>query len=855
MAGYNFKRIESKWQKKWEKSRIYEAEFPSKKKKWYSLFEFPYPSGDGLHVGHLRPYIGLDIISRKRRMEGYNVLFPIGWDAFGLPTENYAIKTGIHPEKVTKKNTDNFRRQIKSVGPSLDWSREINTTDPDYYKWTQWIFLKFFEHGLAYKANMPINWCPKDKIGLANEESVGGKCERCGTETIKKDKEQWMLKITAYAEKLLAGLKDVDYLETIKTQQVNWIGKSEGALIPFEIKNPWPGRQISLAGQANIKNGGVEVFTTRPDTLFGVTYVVLAPEHELISKLKTQISNLWEVEKYIAESKKKPEQERVVEGGEKTGVELKGVRAVNPANGKDVPVYVADYVLANYGTGVVMAVPAHDERDWEFARKFKLPVKMVICPNYPEPTCPPLTAAYTGGGRLVDSGKFNGMESEDAKQAITHFVAGKKEVKYKLRDWVFSRQRYWGEPIPLIFCENCASNPKLKDPWPGRQKSKLSLGEEMNPGWIPVADLPVKLPKVKDFRPGENGESPLASLEKWVKTKCPKCGKPARRETDVMPNWAGSSWYFLRYVDPKNKKEFANIKKLEYWMGAALPSRSSKSEGGVDWYNGGMEHVTLHLLYSRFWNQFLYDIGLVPHREPYRKRTAHGMILGEGGIKMSKSKGNVVNPDDMVNIYGADSLRLYEMFMGPFDQAIAWDSKNMEGVSRFLGRVWSFAVEKEITKDSVGGRLEPLINRTIKKVSEDIETMAFNTAVSSLMIFMNECRNEERIPQKVWARFLLLLAPFAPHIAEELWSMLKHKKSIHLEPWPTYDPELIHEETFELIVQVNGKVRAKVSVKRGISEVEAKELAMKAPGAAEYVARGIVKIVFVPNKLINFVVK
>lgn len=787
---YNFKKIEKKWQNAWEKTKIYEAKDKSKKPKWYSLIEFPYPSGAGLHVGHVRSKTAMDIISRKRRMEGYNVLYPIGWDAFGLPTENYAIKTGIPPAKVTKQNTDIFRRQLKSLGFSFDWSREIDTTDPKYYKWTQWIFLQLFRRGLAYKARIPINWCPKDKIGLANEEVIGGVCERCGTPVEKREKEQWMLKITAYAEKLLDGLNDVEFLDVIKTQQRNWIGKSEGAEIDFKIKTGDSGQNLA-----------VKVFTTRPDTLFGATYLVLAPEHEIIENLKFKIGNYDEAAKYIAEAKKQTEMDRSAEGKVKTGIKLEGISAVNPGSGEQIPVFIADYVLGSYGTGAIMAVPAHDERDMEFARIFGLPIREVA-----------------QNGALINSGKFNGMPSETAKKAITEHVKGKTTVKYKLRDWVFSRQRYWGEPIPIIHCSDCGYQP------------------------VPEKDLPVELPKVKKYEPTDTGESPLSEISKWVNVKCPNCKKEAKRETDVMPNWAGSSWYFLRYIDPKNSKKFADLKKLKYFM-------------PVDWYNGGMEHVTLHLLYSRFWNQFLYDEGYAPVSEPYKKRTAHGLILGEGGIKMSKSKGNVINPDDVTKIYGADALRLYEMFMGPFDQAIAWDTKSIEGVSRFLGRIWNLHKDRDISAKIKNKDLEIAINKTIKKVSADIEVMGFNTAISALMIFLNECQKAPQLPKAVWEKFLLLLAPFAPHIAEELWNMLGNKKSIHLEPWPKFDEALTRDAEFDLIIQVNGKFRAKISVEADISEARAKEIAMSHPLVLNHLkGKNIVKVIFVPGRLINFVI-
>jgi leucyl-tRNA synthetase len=796
MKPYSHQKIEKKWQKEWEKSGIYKAKDFSKKPKWYSLIEFPYPSGAGLHVGHIRSFTAMDIISRKRRMEGYNVLYPIGWDAFGLPTENYAIKTGIDPRVATKKNTDNFRRQLKGLGFSFDWSREINTTDPNYYKWTQWIFLQFFKKGLAYKAEIPINWCPKDKIGLANEEVIGGKCERCGTPVVQKLKSQWLLKITAYAEKLLAGLKTVDFLPEIKLQQTNWIGKSEGSEIDFPIKN------------TSLK---IKVFTTRPDTLFGATYVVLSPEHYLIQELKNQIQNWEEIKNYLNQAFHKTEEERLKEEKEKTGVELKGVKAINPANEKEIPVWVADYVLSTYGTGAIMAVPAHDKRDYDFAKKFNLPVIKVIDNGQKE-------KLYEGAGKLINSGKFNGIESEKAKWEITQFVNGKKTIKYHLRDWVFSRQRYWGEPIPIIICEKCGYVP------------------------VPEKELPVLLPKIKNYRPRDDGESPLASISSWVNVKCPKCGGKAKRETDVMPNWAGSSWYFLRYTDPHNNKSFADFKKLKYWM-------------PVDWYNGGMEHVTLHLLYSRFWNLFLYDLGLVPYKEPYKKRTAQGMVLGEGGIKMSKSKGNVVNPDEIVKKYGADVARVYEMFMGPFDQAIAWDPKSIEGVKRFLLKVWNLGLSKKISKTFKNEKTKKIINKTIKKVSEDIELMSFHTAISSLMVCINEFQLEKNIPQKDWERFLIILAPFAPYLTEELWEKLGHKKSIHLEKWPSFDKKLINEELKEIVVQINGKKRGIVFIGQDENETQVKTKALQLKNVSLFLKnKNVKKVIYVPQKVINFVI-
>ncbi len=712
---YDPKNIERKWQKEWEESGLYRAENDSKKPKYYALIEFPYPSGDGLHVGHPRPYIGLDIIARKRRMEGHNVLYPIGWDAFGLPTENYAIKTGKNPRVVTKENTDTFRRQIQSLGVSFDWSREINTTDPKYYKWTQWIFLKFLDKGLAYKAKIPINWCPKCKIGLANEEVVDENCERCGTPVEQKEKEQWMLAITKYADRLYDDLATVDYPERVKTQQKNWIGRSEGVLIKFD---------------------DIEVFTTRPDTIFGATFVVVAGKEDKFT----------------------------------------GRYVTNPATKEKIPVWEAEYVMADYGTGAIMAVPADDERDKQFAEKFNLP----IVENY-------TTAGF-----------------EDY---------GKKITKYKLRDWVFSRQRYWGEPIPVIHCDECGIVP------------------------VPEKDLPVKLPEVEKYEPGPDGESPLANITEWVNTKCPKCGGKAKRETDVMPNWAGSSWYFLRYCDPYNDKEFVSKVALDTWM-------------PVDWYNGGMEHTVLHLLYSRFWNKFLFDLKLVPTSEPYKKRTSHGLILAEGGEKMSKSKGNVINPDTIVERFGADTLRLYEMFMGPFEQAIAWSESSLIGPRRFLEKVWRLK-EKISNSDSLNS---VLMHQTIKKVSEDIESMGFNTAVSTLMIYANTLDKQEKVSQKEFETLLFLLAPFAPHITEELWETLGHSDSIHTQSWPTYNPEQLLKDEITLTIQINGKIRASLLVSRDQSEEEIRATALSLPEVIKWLGgKEPKKIIIVPRRIISIV--
>ncbi|MFH2136572.1 MAG: leucine--tRNA ligase [Patescibacteria group bacterium] len=1208
---YNFKKIEQKWQKKWEKERIYEVKENPQKDKFYCLIEFPYPSGEGLHVGHPRSYTALDIVARKNRMQGQNVLYPIGWDAFGLPTENYAIKTGIQPAVATEKNIKNFTRQLKSLGFSFDWSREINTADPKYYKWTQWMFLQFFKHGLAYKDKIAINWCTKCKIGLANEEVVNGVCERCGGTVVKKMKEQWMIKITKYAERLLEGLKKVDYSPRIKEGQINWIGKSEGAEVDFHVVIASEAKQSHNGGIAASpsapRNDIVKVFTTRPDTLFGVTYIVLAPEHELVQKLKSKITNWNEVEKYIGEAKGRSDLERQ-ESSEKTGVGLKGIKAINPVNNEEIPIWVADYVLTGYGTGAIMAVPAHDERDFEFAKKFGLSIREVVKSNgVPALAGESLTkvrspeCVYAGEGTAINSDFLDGLLTAEAKEKITKWLEekniGKKAVNYKLRDWVFSRQRYWGEPIPLVYCETCAKkkqkvllihgfegsgegnwlpwlkkeleargfevfNPTISTsehptveswmeelmPFMGKmgeddiivghslgskaalhlvEKAKKKIGhlfliasavgsveerdwswfrkelkgsdidalrkfweapvkwetvdklvgskdlvlsdddpyikKEMyknlppgwnyelwsgfghfdmkqvpklldlvltakNTGWVPVRekDLPVELPKVKKYEPTDTGESPLAAIEKWVKTKCPKCNGVARRETDTMPNWAGSSWYFLRYCDPRNNKDFLKFssflptpaieatekdkkyftvfkkiysdlkqKNITVWAGNRfllngingnlwVPLRTislmtfqkkevekylgeqgfevseehsgnivfgkdgvraeivpmykdgediySLTYGGakqnmfardlpedelaqlwgfsyrivspqynlahykyinkyevddrkglgdkdkikflenwlsgvneklrywmpVDWYNGGMEHTTLHLLYSRFWYKFLYDIGVIPKEcgdEPYKKRTSHGLILGEGGEKMSKSRGNVVNPDDIVARFGADTLRVYEMFMGPFEQAIPWDEKGVVGVFRFLERVWKLSDKVVNGKNKISSEAERLLNKTIKKVGEDIEAMKFNTAVSQLMILTNAMADEKIISREAWQDFLKTLAPFAPHLAEELWEKTGNKKSIHLADWPKYDPKLIVEEEIDLIIQINGKVRDTIRVKSDISEEEARKVATESEKVKKWIeGQKIKKIIFVKGRLVNIVI-
>jgi leucyl-tRNA synthetase len=946
---YEPKDIEPKWQNKWDDLKLHQAENNSNKPKYYSLMEFPYPSGDGLHTGHVRGYTAMDIISRKRRMEGYNVLFPIGWDAFGLPTENYAIKTGKDPRIVTKERTDVFRTQFKKLGMSFDWSREINTTDPKYYKWTQWIFLQFLKHDLAYKAKTEINWCPKDKIGLANEEVVGGLCERCGTPVEKRIKEQWILRITKYADRLEKDLEEVNYQERIKLSQKNWIGRSEGAEINFELKNT---------------DKKVTVFTTRPDTIFGATYLVLAPENSLIDELKDEISNYEEVEKYIRVVKGKTDIERTSEGKDKTGVKLKGVIAINPASKEEIGVWVADYVLPQYGTGSIMAVPAHDERDFEFANKFKLEIKPVIAPYFLDITAnskpregveiknrniavgivkhwsedkylmlnwkngwtgfitggmepgesleetiireikeetgysnikvnktlggPNISDFYaphknmnqhvlgygiyleliddskdevkeeeldkhsvvwirksevmaflkkgspmgdsrysemfwerlqtsnfvwSGDGILINSGEFNNLSSQEARNKIVEFVNGKWVTKFKLRDWIFSRQRYWGEPIPVIHCDKC--------------------------GIVPVSEknLPIELPHVTKYEPTDTGESPLANINDWVNVKCPNCNGDARRETDVMPNWAGSSWYFLRYTDPHNDEKFASSDNLKQWM-------------QVDWYNGGMEHTTLHLLYSRFWNKFLFDIDLVPTSEPYKKRTSHGLILAEGGEKMSKSKGNVINPDDIVERFGADTLRLYEMFMGPFDQAIAWSEDSLVGPRRFIEKVWKIFSKVDGNEEHIN---EISLNQVIKKVSGDIEDMKFNTAISALMVYANELEKKDDVTKKEFEVLLLLLFPFAPHVAEELWERMGHEESITNENWPKFDENKIQNLEVKIAIQINGKTRAILAAPNNLSEDEVRSLALNMPEIAKWVTEKPQKVIIVPNKVVNIV--
>ena len=800
---YNFKEIEKKWQQKWEKEGTFNAKNDYTMKKWYGLIEFPYPSGQGLHVGHPRSYTALDIIARKKRLEGYNVLYPIGFDAFGLPAENYAIKNKVHPSIITKQNVDHFREQLKALGFSFDWSREVNTTDPNYYKWTQWIFIQLFKHGLAYKTTMPINYCTGCKVGLANEEVVNGVCERCGSPVVQKEKSQWMLKITEYAQRLIDDLDDIDFLEKIKLQQKNWIGRSEGAEVKFKL--------------AGIENEELTVYTTRPDTLFGATYMVIAPEHPMIEKFENKITNLNEVKVYQNQAKLKSDFERAELSKEKTGVELKGITAINPLTGKEIPIWISDYVLITYGTGAIMAVPAHDDRDWDFAKKFNLPIIEVVSggENVQEK---PHTDVYSG--TMINSGFLNGLEVKEAIKTCINYLEekgiGKRKVNFKLRDWVFSRQRYWGEPIPMVYCEKC--------------------------GWVPLdeKELPLVLPDVKDFEPGENGESPLAKQTEWINTTCPHCGGPAKRETDTMPQWAGSSWYFLRYMDPHNDNALASKEALEYWS-------------PVDWYNGGMEHTTLHLLYSRFWHKFLYDIGIVPTKEPYQKRTSHGMILGSNGEKMSKSRGNVVNPDDIVNEFGADTFRVYEMFIGPFDQAAPWSMDSIRGCYKFLERVWNLQ-EILVDGEEYSPEFEKMMHKAIKKVSSDIEEMKFNTSVATFMTMINEFYKLKRINKAEFKTFLELLNPFAPHITEELYGLLNTGHTISDSTWPKYDESKTIDDEIEIPVQFNGKVKATVKIPLDAEETNVKEI-VKKEVAALLEGKTVVKEIYVKNKIYNIVVK
>mgnify|MGYP002543230042 FL=1 len=798
---YNHRAIEQKWQKIWDDEKAFAATDDYSKPKYYALVEFPYPSGQGLHVGHPRPYTALDIVARKRRMQGYNVLYPMGWDAFGLPTENYAIKNKIHPRIVTENNVKHFKQQLHSLGYSFDWDREINTTDPQYYKWTQWIFLKLFKEGLAYKSEMPINWCTSCKVGLANEEVVNGVCERCGSPVVRKVKSQWMLKITDYAEKLLEGLEDVDYIERVKVSQKNWIGKSQGAEVEFQVA----GKEEKLT-----------VYTTRPDTLFGATYMVVSPEHPMLDKYKEDIKNWDAIQDYREQAAKKSDFERSELAKEKTGVAIDGLTAINPVNEKEIPIWVSDYVLMSYGTGAIMAVPAHDTRDWEFAKKFNLPIIEVVAggENVQE-------EAYTdvASGKLINSGFLDGLEVAEAKKKMIAFLEekgiGKSKTNFKLRDWVFSRQRYWGEPIPIVKCEKCGYVP------------------------LPESELPLELPDVDSYMPTDNGESPLAAMTDWVNTTCPCCGGPAQRETDTMPQWAGSSWYFLRYTDPKNTEALASKEALKYW----LP---------VDWYNGGMEHTTLHLLYSRFWHRFLYDQGVVPTKEPYQKRTSHGMILGENGEKMSKSRGNVVNPDDIVMDYGADTLRTYEMFIGAFDLSASWSENGVKGCRRFLDRVWKLQ-EILVDGNEYRGAFETKMHQTIQKVSSDFENLKYNTAIAAMMSLLNDFYKEGSINRAEFKTFLILLNPVAPHITEEIWENCGYEGRVYAQTWPEFDEAKTVEDTIELPVQINGKTRAVVTLPADVDKDTA--IAAGKELIADKLTGTIVKEIYVPGRIINIVQK
>ena len=800
---YDHTGMEAKWQKQWEEKGVFHASNDSDKPKYYTLIEFPYPSGQGLPVGHPRSYTALDIVARKRRLMGYNVLYPIGWDAFGLPTENFAIKNHVHPEVVTKKNIARFKQQLQSLGISFDWSREINTTDPSYYKWTQWIFLQLFKHGLAYKKEASVNWCTSCKCVLANEEVVNGVCERCGSEVVRKVKSQWLLKITEYAQRLIDDLDLVDYPDRVKAQQKNWIGRSTGAEVDFDT---------TLGDK-------LTVYTTRPDTLFGATYMVISPEHPMIEKWAGQIQNMDEVRAYQEAAAKKSDFERTEVAKDKTGVKLLGVQAINPVNDREIPIFISDYVLVSYGTGAIMAVPAHDTRDWEFAKKFGLPIiEVVKGGNVQE-------EAFTdcATGIMVNSGLLDGLSVEEAKVKITKWLTenhrGRAKVNFKLRDWVFSRQRYWGEPIPIVYCEKCGYVP------------------------LPESELPLTLPEVDSYEPTENGESPLANMTDWVNTTCPHCGGPAKRETDTMPQWAGSSWYFLRYTDPRNDQALASQQALEYWT-------------PVDWYNGGMEHTTLHLLYSRFWHKFLYDIKVVPTPEPYAKRTSHGMILGENGEKMSKSRGNVVNPDDIVKEYGADTMRLFEMFIGDFEKAAPWSAAGIRGCRRFVERYWN--LQDILVKDGgIRASLETPFHKTIKKVGEDIENLKFNTAIAALMSLINDIYDSGSITPEELKVFTILLNPFAPHVTEEVWSLNKlGEEMVCQQQWPAYDENKCKDETIEIVVQVNGKVRGKLSMPADV----AKDAAVAAAKTDEKICaaiggKTILKEIYVPGKLVNLVVK
>lgn len=800
---YNHKAVEEKWQKIWEDKGVFHASDDTEKEKFYALIEFPYPSGQGLHVGHPRPYTALDTVARKRRLEGYNVLYPIGWDAFGLPTENYAIKNHIHPEIVTKKNIARFKKQIQSLGISFDWSREINTTDPEYYKWTQWIFIQLYKHGLAYKKEMNVNWCTSCKCVLANEEVVNGVCERCGSEVVHKVKSQWMLKITEYADRLINDLDLVNYPDRVKAQQKNWIGRSKGAEVDF----------TTTTGDT------LTIYTTRADTLYGATYMVISPEHPMIEKWADKISNMDEIKKYQEAAARKSDFERTEVAKEKTGVRIDGVNAINPVNNKEIPIFISDYVLVSYGTGAIMAVPAHDTRDWEFAKKFDLPIiEVVKGGNVQE-------EAYTdcAKGIMVNSGMLDGLTVDEAKKKIIDWLTsegkGHSKVNYKLRDWVFSRQRYWGEPIPMVYCEKC--------------------------GYVPIdeKDLPLRLPMVESYEPTDNGESPLAKMTDWINTTCPCCGGKAKRETDTMPQWAGSSWYYLRYMDPHNKNAIASKEALNYWS-------------PVDWYNGGMEHTTLHLLYSRFWHKFLYDIGVVPTPEPYAKRTSHGMILGENGEKMSKSRGNVVNPDEIVDEYGADTMRLYEMFIGDFEKAAPWSKASIRGCRRFVERYWNLQ-SVLIDGDKIRPELEGAFNKAIKKVGEDIENIKFNTAIATLMALINDISNVKSINKEELRIFSILLNPFAPHVTEEVYEACKLGNGILAEAeWPEYDESKCVDESVEIVVQVNGKIKAKLNIPVDADKNAVLDLAKNDENVKKAIdGMKIIKEIVVPKKLVNFVVK
>ena len=799
---YDFASVEPKWQKYWNEHKSFEASADHTKPKFYALVEFPYPSGHGMHVGHIKAYSGLEVVSRKRRMQGYNVLFPIGFDAYGLPTENTAIKTGVHPRKVTDDNIVKFTGQLKRVGFSFDWSRVIDTTDENYYKWTQWIFLKMFEKGLVFRDKTLVNYCPSCKVVLSNEDSQGGKCDVCHSDIVQKTKEVWYLRITEYADKLLQGLEEVDYLPNVKLQQQNWIGKSTGAFVDFAIKE---------------QDEKLEIYTTRPDTLYGVTFMVIAPEHPIIQKYRDSISNIADLDAYKAECAKKSEFERTQLVKDKTGVKIEGLTGINPITGKEIPIYISDYVMMGYGTGAIMAVPAHDSRDYDFAKKFGIDIIEVIQGG-------DITKeAYTGDGKMVNSGLLNGISNK--KDAIAKMLeileekgCGKKGVQYKMKDWAFNRQRYWGEPIPIVHCPQCGMVP------------------------VPYEELPLRLPPVENFEPGTDGESPLAKIDSFVHCNCPKCGGAARRETDTMPQWAGSSWYFLRYCDPHNDKEFASQEALQYWM-------------PVDWYNGGMEHVTRHMIYSRFWHKFLYDLGLVPTSEPYAKRTAQGLILGPDGEKMSKSRGNVVDPNDVVDVYGADVLRLYVLFMGDYEKAAPWSENSVKGCKRFIDRIWALQ-DKVVDSDSYSDALRSKMHKTIKKVSGDIESIKFNTAIAAMMTLLNDIYDAGSITRKEFRDLLILLYPFAPHVSEELYQVIGCEGVLSEQEWVTYDEALCVDDTIEIVVQINGKVKAKLEIPADAEKDAVLEQAAAEPKIAEATAgKNIIKQIYVPKKLVNFVVK